>query len=164
MKELRKTNLNEILNYIVINYPIENDLTLERITNILFLCDWVSLVKNGESISNFQWNYDYDSLSSENILIEIKSDLYLQYQISEESIYFTQKIITSNWNSNFSIDEEIKSVLNKVIDISSKMYDNDLAKFTKNSYPLKNIESFSRVSFSPLKYKINKRIKSLIKI
>lgn len=95
--------------------------------------------------------YNYDKLCTKEIKKQIEKNELINLKLC---IYSNRKYLTFKNHKEIEIQKEELLILDKVIKIASKMYDCDLNSFTKNSYPLKNITSFSKVPFNRLRYKI----------
>ena len=53
-------NLVDIVSYICQRYPRKNDLSKGRLTKLVYLADWRSVLENGEQVSDITWEvYHY---------------------------------------------------------------------------------------------------------
>lgn len=51
--------LKDIIGYLCKNYPLQNELSKARLTKLVYLSDWKSVLEQGHQLSNIKWFFNH---------------------------------------------------------------------------------------------------------
>lgn len=130
----------------VIYYILEKhwELPNARITKLVFLSDWKSCLDNQSQITNINWYFDYywpfvRDIENE---IDINNDLFSMKE--EYNQFWSKKKIFSAkpWYQPV-LDDNLKNVIDFVINLTKELDFNSFIKFIYSTYPIYKSRKFT---------------------
>ena len=152
-------HLNDLVRYIVKNYPEKKDLSKARINKLIYLIDWKSALDYSEQISDIDWIFNHygpyvDTVETQLLLDErFKINKTVNFYGSEKNI------ITLKTDKGFQEpNEKQKKIIDLVINLTSKMNWSKFINTVYSTYPIKHSERGEHLNLVELanKYKAKK--------
>lgn len=144
--------MNKLLNiilYIVKYYPYEDVLTKTRLTKLIYLIDWESILKYGKQMTNISWYFDHFGPYVPDVMDEANNSDEL-YVVSERSNFGTEKyIIKSKENKDLiqinDLTKEDIEIIDKVINETKSLNWNEFINYVYDTKPIKNSKKYSQL-------------------
>lgn len=134
--------LNSLIKYFCLNYPHSSELSNARLTKMIYLADWYSVSSTGNQITNIKWYFDNYGPFVPDVYNEANSDKSIEV-INTSTPYGTPKTLFKYNGENPILSNEIKIILDKVIDDTKSLYWNDFISFIYNTNPIKDSNRYS---------------------
>ena len=129
--------LNDIIKYLYLNYPHKNELSKVRVVKMIYLADWKSAMLYQKQLTNINWYFNHYGPYVSDIIDTIRSDndftIHTQknmYGELKELIRINEKYACPN------LSEDVKSVLDFVIEKTSPLSWDDFIKLVYSTYPI----------------------------
>lgn len=155
-----RNKIDNILRYLIKNYPYADELSKTRTTKLIYLIDWENSLKNGSQITDIKWYFDhygpyvsdvFDTADEdpEIRIVETISNFGTRKYLVESKIPIEQLL--------FDLSEDEQKVVNKVISETQNLNWNDFIDFVYSTYPIKNSSKYGALDLVELaqKYKDN---------
>lgn len=146
--------LKNVMYYIIKNYPnhMKQELSNARLTKMIYLSDWKQSINKGVQITNINWYFDNYGPFVNDVLREAEKYENI-FQIKHTINIYGQPKTYFEIKEGQDMDKEIekisdndKTVLDYIIDITSKMYWNDFIKLIYSTYPITSSERYSELN------------------
>jgi hypothetical protein len=146
-------SIENILHYILNEYPYPSDLTKTRITKIVYLVDWYSALENGQQLSNINWYFDHYGPYVSDVLDVADDDKKVKIK-ETVSAYGGVKYIVEPKDKNEKLEvnlseKEIK-IISQVIKDTEELSWNKFIDFVYDTAPIKNKNKYSSLNLSEL--------------
>lgn len=130
-------NLKEIMSYFCLNYPYPNELSNARLTKMVYLSDWFSCLVLGKQITHIRWVFNHYGPYVDDIVDVAKRDSLFTIS-TVQNYYGDNKIIISCDDLSYKpmISEEVKEILDFVINKTKSMYFNEFIDYVYSTYPI----------------------------
>lgn len=130
--------LKKVLLYYVNHYPIPSQLSNSRMTKMVYLMDWKSCIENGKQISNIKWIfYHYgpyvDDVSN---LISRDNNLGFKKEMNDYGRSKNLVVVKKKIDTEIAISDEIKKILNHIIDVTSDLNYDQFIRLVYSTYPV----------------------------
>lgn len=140
--------LKDIIYYILQKHW---ELPNARITKLVFLSDWKSCLDYGNQITNINWYFD----NYWPFVRDIENEISLNpdiFDISYEQNWFwsIKKIFSIKWSYKAKIDENLKSVIDFVLNLTKDLDFNEFIKFVYSTYPIYKSRKFTFLNLKEL--------------
>lgn len=148
--------LGEILVYLFWKYPNPNELSKARVVKMIYLADWRSAITKGKQITSINWIYNHYGPYVNDIADYVKKDD--RFEIKSTTNYwgeFKEVITLKPKEFTIDLDKDTISILDFVIEGTSKLYWNDFIKLVYSTYPIKISVKYTKLNLVELakKYK-----------
>lgn len=145
-------DLIDVIRYLCANYPNQSDLSNARLTKMVYLADWRAAIYHGRPITAVSWVFNHYGPYVEDVVDEARkhSD---EFQIIEtRNIYGNRKTLVRyigkpNWPS---LGEDEESVLDHVIDTTSKKSWDAFLNLVYATYPVTTQARYSPLDLEEL--------------
>lgn len=127
-------NLEQLCAYIIKN--TNNEMTDLRLSFLVYLCDWSSALKSGETITSKRYQYE-NRLIKNDIVEDLKYSM--NFRIGREiNKYKSQKTFVhlTRPNDDIYLNDRYKEIVDPILKKFEKLYFDDLVAAVANSYPL----------------------------
>ena len=153
-------NLENLIRYIILNYPNSNELSKPRLVKLIYLIDWKFTIENGSQFTDIIWIYNhYGPYVNDviNLMKEKKAIFKVEsYQNSYEGI--TDKFSLLD-KTEILLDDNIKKIADKFINITYKLTWSEFINLVYSSYPIKSNLKYSTLNLQELALEFNKNIR-----
>lgn len=138
-----KNNLEKIIAYICQEYPYKDELSDARLTKMVYLTDWFSLLVNDQQATEINWVFNHYGPYVSDVYEAAKDNGNFVVK-NKTTIYGNnKKIINYVGEASINLEPLIKSVIDTVIDKNKSMYFNDFIDYVYSTYPVKNNDRYS---------------------
>lgn len=151
--------LEDLVYFVIKNYPVKSHLSKARLTKIIFLMDWKYCLDYWEQITNINWYFDtYGPYVPDIVNLTQKENSLFK---TNDFINFFNNLWTiidiKNSNYNPEINNNIKEVFQFIINATSKLNFSDFINFVYSTYPIQVSNRFSYLNLEELsnQYKNN---------
>jgi len=133
-----KMNLNDLVRYIVKNYPHQNELSKARLNKLIYLIDWKSAIENKEQISDIEWIFNHYGPYVNNIETRLMLDDRFSFEKTTNFYGSEKNIIKVKNDINFQEpNEKQKKIIDFIINATKDMYWNKFINTVYSTYPIK---------------------------
>lgn len=129
--------LADTIGYLCERYPHKSELSKARLTKMVYLADWRSVLETGQQISNIEWKFNYYGPYVDDILNTAREDPSFSV-ISEVNVYgdMKERIALRQQRQWFSLSETDKDALDHVIEQTKSLYWKDFIKLVYSTFPV----------------------------
>jgi len=155
-----KMDLNDLVRYIIKNYPHKNELSKARLNKLIYLIDWKSALDNQEQISDIEWIFNHYGPYVSDIETRLKLDN--RFSIEQTTNFYgnEKNIINIQKDNGFKEpNEKQKKVIDFVINITKDMYWNKFINTVYSTYPITHSDRGEKLDLVKLANEY-KRLKS----
>jgi len=140
-----KDKMKDVLKYILREYPHKSELSASRVTKMLYLVDWKSVLEKDTQLTDAAWYFnhygpyvdDFMEIANEDDDIEIRS----------ESTMFGGKkkliALSDNFKANIHLDPVDKRLVDFVINATKSKNYEDFIKLVYSTYPVLTSSKYS---------------------
>lgn len=142
--------LTQIIAYILDKYPHKMELSNARVTKMVYLSDWKSVLVRGCQISSIQWYFDNYGPFVWDISKAVEQDTTVFSIINDQTMFGARKmrfILKTKIDYNLLSDDDMK-IINFVIDTTSKLNWNEFIKLVYSTFPIVSSERYSNLNLS----------------
>ena len=143
--------VDQVLRYIVKNYPIPEELTKTRTTKLVYLVDWEMAKRKHRQLTDIEWKLDhfgpfvYDAADEDKELSIVK----------KQSAFGTTKYIVQSKNDRErleypDLDRETQAIIDDVIDKTRNLYWNGFIEYVYDTYPIKHVQKYNHLNLVQL--------------
>lgn len=147
--------IKHIVRYFAQNYPYKSELSKTRITKMVYLADWYSVLNNGKQLTNIKWYFDHYGPYVPDVYEVVRTDNLLKIQM-EESAFGNEKAVIGLRENTLrlfglnGLDKETKDILDDVIDNTKNLYWTDFINYVYSSYPIKTSRKYKNLDLIKL--------------
>lgn len=133
---VKMCSLKEVMSYFCLNYPYPSELSNARLTKLVYLADWFNCLVYDMQITDINWVFNHYGPYVDDIIYAAKKEVIFEV-VSAKNHYGDNKIIIyCNKNYKPLVSNEIKEVLDFVIEKTKSMYFNDFINYVYSTYPI----------------------------
>lgn len=146
----------DLIRYIINNYLYPNELSKARLNKIIYLIDWKSAIENYQQVTNINWVFNHYGPYVTDIESLILNDNRFRIN-STTNIYGNEKNIIKLVNDkNFKDpNQEIKQIIDFVLEKTKKFYWNEFISLVYSTYPIISQEKGSELNLVELAKEYN---------
>ncbi|MGR6896978.1 Panacea domain-containing protein [Rummeliibacillus sp. BSL5] len=148
------SKINEILYYIVENYPYKDELSKTRTTKMVYLADWESSIKYNHQITNIDWYFDHYGPYVSDVFDVAAKDSKLKIIHTSSAFGNNKELLdftgSSNENLIIKLSKQEKKILDTVIKETKYFNWNDFIKYVYATYPIVNQRKYSNLDLPEL--------------
>lgn len=130
-------NINDIVAYVIKNYPRPDELSKARLNKIIYLIDWKSILLHGKPITSIQWIYNHYGPYVNDIEESLIQDERFSFK-KTSNIYGNEKTVIELINQENFIEPtaDEKEVIDFIIEKTKKFNFNNFIKLVYSTYPI----------------------------
>lgn len=130
-------NINDIVAYVIKNYPRPDELSKARLNKIIYLIDWKSILLHGKPITSIQWVYNHYGPYVNDIEESLIKDERFSFK-KKSNIYGNEKTVIELINQENFIEptSDEKEVIDFIIEKTKKFNFNNFIKLVYSTYPI----------------------------
>lgn len=133
--------IEDLIRYIIVNYPYPNELSKARLNKIIYLIDWKSAIERYRSLTEIFWLYNNYGPYVRDIEEHIRMDKRFLIEISFNFYGAEKSIIKLKDDVDFNEPfEEEKKIIDFVIDKTKTLYYSDFIQLVYSTYPIINCQ------------------------
>lgn len=149
-----KKMVDQVLRYIVKNYPIPEELTKTRTTKLVYLVDWEMARREGRQLTEIEWKFDHFGPFVSDVYDAADEDKELSI-VSKTSAFGTTKYIVQAKNRREDLDypeldDTEKNIIDNVIDCTKNLYWNAFIEYVYDTYPIKHVTRYNNLDLVQL--------------
>lgn len=150
---MNNKSIENILHYILNEYPYPNELTKTRITKLVYLVDWYNALEYQEQLSEINWYFDHYGPYVSDVLDVADDDANVKIK-ETVSAYGGVKYIVEPKDKGKKLevnlsDKEI-NIINQVIEDTEGLSWNKFIDFVYNTAPIKKKNKYSSLNLPKL--------------
>lgn len=151
--------LVDTIGYLCEHYPHKGELSKARLTKMVYLADWKSVLENAHQISNIEWTFNHYGPYVEDVINTAKNDANFQV-ISEINTYgdFKERIELKTPRAWKSLNDKDISSLDHVIAQTRTLYWKDFIKLVYSTFPVVVSERHSKLDLPALAQRYRKDV------
>lgn len=134
-----KKKVDSVLRYILKTYPFESALTKTRLTKIVYLVDWESVLKDGKQITEIDWYFDHYGPYVSDVFDTADEDTELRI-VEKVSNFGTKKYVVESKvdkeQLKYDLDDDEIKIIDKVIGITKNLNWNDFIDYVYKTFPI----------------------------
>jgi hypothetical protein len=143
--------VNDLIRYIVKNYPNPKELSKARINKIMYLIDWKSAIENEKQITNIEWVFNHYGPYVNKIEEIISKDNRFNIE-KTTNIYGKEKHIIGLIKDKDFINpsDQDKVIIDFILEKTVKFYWNKFIALVYSTYPIISQEKGSKLNLVEL--------------
>jgi len=157
---MNKTLIIDIAAYIFQNYPNPNQLSKPRLVKLFYLLDWKSSIDYSTQVTSINWYFNHYGPYVEEI-IQILENATSEFEVISYKNPYNHgttvkfKLLT---NKQRNLSDNVKKILNLLIEHTSKMNWSQFISLVYNTYPIKNNSKYTTLNLveAANKYRMRK--------
>ncbi|MFP4106710.1 MAG: Panacea domain-containing protein [Phycisphaerae bacterium] len=137
--------LQDIVAYILREYPHPDELSNARVTKMVYLADWLQAITNGRQMSNINWFFDNFGPFVWDVKEAVEGNPFLFDANDTRNMYGNQKTVFSLKDGNYSphLAPDEKAVLDRIIEITKGLYWKDFIRLVYSTHPIMSSARYS---------------------
>lgn len=149
-----KNMVDQVLRYIVKNYPIPEELTKTRTTKLVYLVDWEMAKRKHRQLTDIEWKFDHFGPFVSDVYDAADEDKELSI-VKKQSAFGTTKYIVQSKNDRErleypDLDRETQAIIDDVIDKTRNLYWNGFIEYVYDTYPIKHVQKYNHFNLVQL--------------
>ena len=146
--------VDQVLRYIVKNYPIPEELTKTRTTKLVYLVDWEMAKRKHRQLTDIEWKFDQFGPFVSDVYDAADEDKELSI-VKKQSAFGTTKYIVQSKNDRErldypDLDRETQAIIDDVIDKTRNLYWNGFIEYVYDTYPIKHVQKYNHLNLVQL--------------
>jgi len=143
--------LRDIVAYVGGNYPYKDELSNARVTKMIYLADWRSVITRGEQLTDLEWEFSHYGPYVKDVKQVAETDTAFEV-ITTKNLYGGQKdlIQVADDVDYPSLTDDEKELLDYVISSSASKNWDDFIKLVYSTYPIVTQDRFSKLDLVKL--------------
>jgi len=150
---MKNKSIENILHYILNEYPYPNELTKTRITKMVYLVDWYSALEFQEQFSGIKWYFDHYGPYVSDVMDVADEDKDVRIKETVSAYGGVKYIVepkNKNRKLNVDLNEKEMSIIDKVIKDTEDLSWNKFIDFVYSTAPIKNKNKYSNLNLLKL--------------
>lgn len=142
-----RSNLKDLVAYVLLRYPYPDDLSNSRLTKLIFLIDWKFCLVDGRKASGIEWYFDHYGPYVEDVIELARFDSDFQVLSVRGRSGSVKNIIglSKDFCDVVRLDEVSESCVKFIIDLTAdKSYD-EFIEFVYSLYPVVTCPRYSDI-------------------
>ena len=146
--------VDQVLRYIVKNYPIPEELTKTRTTKLVYLVDWEMAKRKHRQLTDIEWKFDHFGPFVSDVYDAADEDKELSI-VKKQSAFGTTKYIVQSKNDRErleypDLDRETQAIIDDVIDKTRNLYWNGFIEYVYDTYLIKHVQKYNHLNLVQL--------------
>lgn len=150
-------NLENLIRYILLNYPNLSELSKPRLVKLIYLIDWRYTIENSKQFTDIEWIYNHYGPYVNDVIELMKKnpDIFKveSYKNSYEGITDKFELLDK---TPVKLEEEVKIIADKFIKHTYPLKWTDFINLVYSSFPIKNNLKYSTLDLISLAREFNK--------
>ena len=143
--------LNDVIKYLYLNYPYKNELSKARVVKMVYLADWKSAMLYQKQLTNINWYFNHYGPYVSDIINAIRSDSDFTIDTQKNMYGETKELIRINEkNTQLTLSDNVKHVLDFVIEKTAPLSWDDFIKLVYSTYPIVTQPRYSTLNLVQL--------------
>jgi hypothetical protein len=144
-------SLQDLIAYIVKNYPHPSDLSNARVTKMVYLADWFSLINEKGSLSNINWYFDNYGPFVWDIKRCVEASNTLQL-VSTRTMFGNKKELIELRDNDYepTLSEDAARAIDHIIKQTEKLNWTSFIRLVYSTYPIAKSEKYSQLDLPVL--------------
>lgn len=145
--------IDQVLRYIINEYPYPHELSKTRTTKLVYLVDWLMAKKYGKQLTDINWYFDHFGPFVSDVFDAADEDRDISIK-RHTSNFGTVKYIVVPKNMDVPLEvnlspHEIK-IIDEVIEETEKLYWNDFIDYVYSTYPISKGKKYGNLDLVKL--------------
>lgn len=129
--------LIDIVKYLYLHYPYHGELSKARVVKMIYLVDWRSCLVRGQQITSIHWYFNHYGPYVSEVIDAIRRDEDFSIQSVTNIFGDTKEIIVlKNPRCKVNVSDEVKTVLDFVIEKTYKLNWTEFINLIYSTYPV----------------------------
>ena len=143
--------LELLIRYILLNYPLINELSKPRLVKIIYLIDWKYAIDYGKQYTEINWFFNHYGPYVDDVikLMKEKPSVFKVNSNINSLGGVTDRFFLID-NTPVYIDNDIKNVADYIISNTYKLNWSEFINLVYSSYPIKNNLKYSNLDLNKL--------------
>lgn len=145
------SKVKNVLRYLISRYPYESDLSKTRVTKMVYLADWYSVIKHNRQITNIDWVFDHYGPYVPDVFRTAEKDRKLKIK-SSYSMYGTPKSLITLKNNdsdiNYKLTNQEKEIIDAVIKETKDLSWNSFINKIYDTEPIRQGKRYGRLNLA----------------
>ena len=143
--------LNDVIKYLYLNYPYKNELSKARVVKMVYLADWKSAMLYQRQLTSINWYFNHYGPYVSDIINAIRSDSDFTIDTQKNIYGETKELIRINEkHTQLTLSDNVKHVLDFVIEKTAHLYRDDFIKLVYSTYPIVTQPRYSTLNLVQL--------------
>jgi hypothetical protein len=136
--------LRDVVAYLAAHYPYKQDLSKSRLTKMVYLADWRSVIQRGHQLTPVQWRYNYYGPYVEDVTDVARRDPAFEVIQTSNRFGDPKELIQIQQPTEYStLSPDDRKVLDFVIESTSSLNWTEFVKLVYSTYPIVTQPRFS---------------------
>lgn len=129
--------LEEVMAYICAKYPIKYELSKARLTKMIYLADWKSVLDRGEQLTEIRWRFHHYGPWSDKVVAVARSSRRFRIEATENYYGGAKEVVAADpeLETPRLTPDEVETI-DHVIDATRTLYWEDFIKLVYSTYPI----------------------------
>lgn len=143
--------LRDVIAYISRNYPYKDELSNARVTKMVYLADWRSVITRGKQLTDLEWEFSNYGPYVTDVIQVAETDPAFEVVRTKNPYGASKDLVRVADDVAYpSLTEEEKELLDFVINSSASKNWDDFIKLVYSTYPIITQERFSKLDLVKL--------------
>lgn len=129
-------NLKEVMGYFCLNYPYPNELSNARLTKLVYLADWFNCLVYDKQITDINWVFNHYGPYVDDIIDTASIDSIFTITSTQNHYGDSKIIISCDKNYKPCVSNDMRIIMDFVIEKTKSMYFNDFINYVYSTYPI----------------------------
>lgn len=144
----------EVIRFILNNYPYADDLSKTRITKIVYLSDWYNAQQNGSQITPIQWYFDHYGPYVTDVIDAAETDEEIEIS-STYSMFGSPKLLITTKDKTKkllvnNLSDSEKQAINNVITETKHLNFNEFIDYVYSTFPITTSGKYNYLNLTDL--------------
>lgn len=129
--------LIDIVKYLYLHYPYQGELSKARVVKMIYLADWRSCLVRDQQITSIHWYFNHYGPYVSEIIDAIRNDDDFIIHSATNMFGDSKEIVVlQNQQCKVNVSDDVKSILDFVIEKTSKLNWNEFINLIYSTYPV----------------------------
>lgn len=145
---MQNNPIENILHYLLNLYPYPEDLTKTRITKLIYLVDWYSVLETGKQATDIEWYFDHYGPYVSDVLDVADEDSSVRIRKTSSAFGGIKYVVESknpDQPLNCEMNETEQKIIDRVIEDTKNLTWNKFIDFVYSTDPIKKKEKYNRL-------------------
>lgn len=132
--------VQDVVRYLVIHYPYPSDLSIPRLTKLLFLADWFAALQYDHPITSSPWYFDHYGPYAPDVLDAVNQDPQLHISPAHSAFGGSQPLVQAQTSPLPvpSLTDNEQRILDQVITTTRDLSWLSFVVYVHHTYPLRS--------------------------
>lgn len=145
--------LTHVLIYLLEKYPTPSELSIGRLTKLVYLADWRHSIERGSQVTNIEWVYNHYGPYVDDVrdTIEANSHLFdLRETATSTGNKKYQPVLLAQSNERMSFQRSEIEALRHAISVTHELSWSRFIKLVYSTYPMLKVEQYAEMDLPEL--------------